>query len=168
MSEFRIRETGQVVSQSEIRHLYPNSSLPRVWDSVVFEDLGIDPVLISPEPVNNNPLKAVRRSGVEQDSKGNWVQKYEVVDMFADTIDDQGNVTTKAQHEEAFLAIRSATQWANVRQQRDQMLKDTDWVSIRAADTGVSMDSAWSTYRQALRDVTQQDDPFNIQWPERP
>lgn len=168
MAEFRIRETGELVSQGELRRRNPNTSLPGIWNESVFEALGIDPVFLAPQPSNTDPLKTVRRNGVEQDSKNNWVEKYELVDMFSDTTDENGNTITKAQQEEAFLAKRAEDQWINIRQQRDQMLKETDWMSIRAAETGVAMDSAWSTYRQALRDVTQQEDPFNIQWPSKP
>jgi hypothetical protein len=39
------------------------------------------------------------------------------------------------------------------------MLKDTDWTQV--ADSPVDK-TAWATYRQALRDITTQADPFNI------
>jgi len=168
MAEFRIRESGELVSQGELRRRNPNTSLPKVWNDSVFDFLGVDPVMASPQPSNTDPLKTVRRNGVEQDANGNWVEKYDVVDMFSDTTDEEGNVTTKAQHEEAYLARRSEEQWINIRQQRDQMLKDTDWMSIRAADTSVAINTAWAQYRQALRDLTQQQDPFAIQWPVQP
>jgi hypothetical protein len=66
------------------------------------------------------------------------------------------------------MAARSATQWTAIRSDRDNRLKDTDWVSIRAADTATPMSTEWSTYRQALRDVTTQSDPFSITWPTKP
>lgn len=59
-------------------------------------------------------------------------------------------------------------QWALVKTQRDQLLASSDWRVIRAADTGVPITDSWKTYRQALRDVTQQPDPFNITWPPIP
>lgn len=61
-----------------------------------------------------------------------------------------------------------ADQWALVKVQRDQLLTQTDWRVIRAVDQGIPLDEAWKTYRQALRDVTTQPDPFNITWPEPP
>jgi hypothetical protein len=87
--------------------------------------------------------------------------------MFADTT-VEGVTTTKAQHEETFMAARNATQWTAIRSDRDNRLKETDWVSIRAADTATPMSTEWSTYRQALRDITTQSDPFNITWPTKP
>lgn len=40
------------------------------------------------------------------------------------------------------------------RSQRDNLLAETDWVVIKAQETGVAVDAAWATYRQALRDIT--------------
>ena len=167
MSDYRIRETGQVLSQGEVRRLHWNTSFPAVWDASVCEFIGIDPVLQAPQPTNTDPLKTIRLNGVVQDSLGNWVQNWEVVDLFADTT-VEGVTTTKAQHEEAFMARRNTERWTQVRSQRDSLLKDTDWLSIRAADTVTPMPTEWSTYRQALRDVTEQSDPFNIVWPTKP
>jgi hypothetical protein len=167
MSQYRIRATGQVLSQGEVRRLHWNTSFPAVWDASVCEFIGIDPVLQAPEPSNTDPLKTIRLNGVVQDSLGNWVQNWEVVDLFTDTT-VEGVTTTKAQHEEAFMARRNTERWTQVRSQRDSLLKDTDWLSIRAADTITPMPTEWSTYRQALRDVTEQSDPFNIVWPTKP
>ena len=167
MTQYRIRETGEVLSQGEVRRLHSNTSFPAVWDSAVCEFIGIDPVLQAPQPENTDPLKTVRLDGTVQDSLGNWVQNWEVVDLFSDTT-VEGVTTTKAQHEEAFMARRNTERWTQIRSQRDSLLKDTDWLSIRAADTGTPMPTEWSTYRQALRDVTGQEDPFNIVWPTKP
>ena len=167
MANFRIRETGEVVSQGELRRRHWNTSFPAVWNQDVFEHIGIDPIFAAPQPTNTDPLKTVRQNGVVQDGNGKWVDNYEIVDMFADTT-DEGVTTTKAQHEEAFMAARSATQWTAIRSERDRRLNETDWVSIRAADTAAPMSAEWSAYRQALRDITTQSDPFSITWPIKP
>ena len=60
------------------------------------------------------------------------------------------------------LQSRIDTQWQVIRTQRNQMLKDTDWTQV--ADAPVDQ-AVWATYRQALRDITTQDDPFKITWP---
>jgi hypothetical protein len=60
------------------------------------------------------------------------------------------------------------TLWRWVRQERDERLKVCDWVALRAADTGLPMDSAWKDYRQSLRDITNQPNPANIVWPTPP
>ena len=57
------------------------------------------------------------------------------------------------------------TQWADVRNIRDRRLAETDWVTARAYELGTAVPINYATYRQALRDVTNQPDPFNITWP---
>lgn len=56
-------------------------------------------------------------------------------------------------------------QWASVRRQRDQMLASTDW---RVLPDVPGDQTGWLEYRQALRDITIQDDPFNVVWPQDP
>jgi hypothetical protein len=63
------------------------------------------------------------------------------------------------------LKSRVDTQWVVIRSQRNQILKDTDWTQL--ADAPVD-DLAWAVYRQALRDITTQTDPFKIVWPKHP
>ena len=63
------------------------------------------------------------------------------------------------------LQARVDTQWQTIRIQRNQMLKDCDWTQL--ADSPVDR-AAWAAYRQALRDITVQSDPFNIEWPVSP
>lgn len=60
------------------------------------------------------------------------------------------------------LQAKVDTEWNAIRSQRNQRLKDTDWTQV--ADAPVDK-AAWATYRQALRDITTQDDPFNVTWP---
>ena len=55
------------------------------------------------------------------------------------------------------------------RAKRDRLLSESDWVTIRATDTGTPVPTEWQTYRQALRDITEQTGfPENIEWPEKP
>jgi hypothetical protein len=52
---------------------------------------------------------------------------------------------------------------------RDRLLFMSDWVVIKAAETGVSEGQEWKDYRQALRDVTSQPGfPWEINWPKAP
>jgi len=59
-------------------------------------------------------------------------------------------------------------QWAKVKSQRNMLLSQSDWVTVRAADIGMPPPQAWLDYRQALRDITTQGDPYNIVWPVQP
>lgn len=57
----------------------------------------------------------------------------------------------------------------NVRSQRDMLLSESDWVSIRSIDKGQPIDGVWAEYRQSLRDLTdQQGFPYSVTWPVRP
>ena len=57
-----------------------------------------------------------------------------------------------------------ARKWENIRNQRNEKLKLTDW----RAGSDLTLSDAWKTYRQALRDVPTQSDPDNITWPTEP
>ena len=59
-------------------------------------------------------------------------------------------------------------QWYIVKSQRDQFLQQSDWRVVKASDTGIPLSQEWKDYRQALRDITTQADPFNIIWPTPP
>ena len=55
------------------------------------------------------------------------------------------------------------------RAKRDRLLTESDWVTIRATDTGDPVPTEWQTYRQALRDITEQTGfPEEIEWPQEP
>lgn len=54
----------------------------------------------------------------------------------------------------------------SIRAQRNKLLKDSDWTQV--ADARVDK-AAWATYRQALRDITEQDGfPVNVEFPAEP
>lgn len=163
MGEYRNRNSGEVMTMGQLRKLFSNVSLPKVWNQNVFDSLGIDPVLITPKPETTGYTQAVR-DGATQDVNGNWVQAWVERDMFSDTTED-GVTTTKAEHEAAYQARLDAEAAANVRSQRDQKLKDTDWMGL----SDVTMSTDWATYRQALRDIPSQEGfPNTITWPNEP
>jgi len=167
--EYRIQSTGELKTQGEVRRMHSNTSLPKVWDTNVCTALGIDPVFETPKPETTGYTQAVR-NGATQDTNGNWVQAWTVVDMFADTTED-GVTTTKAEHEAAYQADLDAKAAASVRATRDAKLEESDWMVIRSAETGVALDSNWATYRQALRDITDHanfPDLEEADWPEAP
>ncbi len=57
----------------------------------------------------------------------------------------------------------------NIRQTRDEKLELSDWMAIRASEGGTATPSDWITYRQALRDIPEQEGfPDEIDWPVEP
>ena len=56
-----------------------------------------------------------------------------------------------------------------VRSERDRLLNDTDWIILRYLDQGDEVPSEWKEYRQALRDVPEQEGfPGSVDWPIMP
>ncbi len=170
MSEYRERKTGEVKTQGEWRAVFKNMSLPKVWNSNVCDAMNIDPVLASPA-ATTSAYQTSARDGVEQDSNGNWVEKYVARDMFADTTetDEDGNetTTTKSQHEAAYQATLDAATAVTNRATRDTKLAETDWHGM----SDVTMSSEMTTYRQALRDLPDHSNWPNLEdadWPTKP
>ena len=165
MSEYRIRSTGEVKTQGQIRSMHPNVSLPKVWNANVNETLGIDPVLASPKPDPSGDYKVVVRNGVEQDANGNWVYAWTENNMFQEYTDDEGTVITVQAQIDAKVAADNAALASTERATRDDLLKATDHYGL----SDVSMTEAMTAYRQALRDVPQQAGfPQTITWPTKP
>jgi len=63
---------------------------------------------------------------------------------------------------------KDAEQWKIVRWQRDRKLSVCDWTVLPDVPITTEKREEWETYRQELRDVTDQSDPFNITWPTPP
>lgn len=165
MSEYRIRSTGEVKTQGQIRSMHPNVSLPKVWNTNVNETLGIDPVLASPAPAPSGDYKVVVRNGVEEDANGNWVYAWTENDMFQEYTDEDGVTHSVADQQAAYDAQNTATLAASERAKRDSLLKETDHFGL----SDVTMSAEMTTYRQALRDVPQQEGfPSTITWPTKP
>lgn len=66
------------------------------------------------------------------------------------------------------IDARLINQWSSIRFFRGQKLKDSDWTQLPDAPLTAEQKSTWAAYRQALRDITTQTDPFNISWPIAP
>lgn len=76
-----------------------------------------------------------------------------------------GSTPTASEMEEIIEEAKTEEQWSNVRIKRTRLLAESDYTQLG----DFSGDSAaWLEYRQALRDVTNQDDPFNIVYPTKP
>jgi hypothetical protein len=169
MSEYRERTTGEVKTQGQWRADFAHMSLPRVWKAATLDALNLDAVLASPAATTTAYQISVR-DGVEQDSKGNWVEKYVAKDMFADTT-EEGVTTTKAEHEAAYQATLDAATAEGHRVTRNKLLADSDWTQINDSPLSNEDKTAWATYRQELRGITDLDSWPNLaddDWPVAP
>jgi len=152
--EYRLRSTGQTVSATDLKRMNPNTSLPRVWSANTLDLLGADPVLESPKPSPDGTYRVVLRDQLQQDSKGNWMWSWKQADMFSNFTDEEGVVHTKEQQEQEYQARLDEQAAESVRQQRDRLLAETDWMVTKASETGESLPAEVLAYRQSLRDIT--------------
>ena len=170
MSEYRERTTGEVKSQGQWRADFAHMSLPRVWKAATLDAMNLDPVLASPAATTTAYQISVR-DGVEQDANGNWVERYVARDMFADTTDEDGVTTTKAEHEAAYQARLDADTAAAHRATRNKLLDDTDWTQMNDSPLSNEDKTAWATYRNELRNLPDDDAWPNLSdedWPVQP
>lgn len=59
-------------------------------------------------------------------------------------------------------------QWQLVAEQRDSILYSCDWTQLPDVPLTPEQVGQWRVYRQEVRDVMNQPDPFNIVWPVAP
>lgn len=144
MPDYRIRASGEVIS--DLRNAFPNSSIPQPPSAADLNALGVDPILEGAQPTLTQFQSAVREGPTE--INGQWFWTYTAIDWDADAI-----------------AVATERQWEAVRADRNKRLVDSDWTQLPDAPVDAAV---WATYRQALRDVTTQADPFAIVWPEQP
>ena len=164
MSEYRIKATGEVKSQNQLKKDNPNVSLPRVWNVNVFETLGIDPVFEFSKPDATGDYKIVVRNGVEQDAENNWVYAWSEKNMFSKYTDKDDVVHTKAEQEKEYQARIDAEKAEGMRTQRNELLAQTDFYAL----SDVTMSDEMKTYRQALRDLPTHKDWPKSTFPEKP
>jgi len=73
-----------------------------------------------------------------------------------------GNVRNETPEEAAAARPTADQAWANVRAQRNKLLAECDWTQLPDAPVDAAV---WAVYRQALRDITTQANPFKLSWP---
>jgi len=150
--------------ESEFR-AYTKANGGPSWDittTEVLTALGADVVFEGAQASGGTVYQYSQASGVEQ-VDGKWYTKYVLGPIFTD------GETTAAEQETAYKATKDAEQAKSVRSTRDSKLAESDWRVIKAAETATTLDAAWATYRQALRDVTAQSGfPWTITWPDAP
>ena len=109
---------------------------------------------------------------------GYWQAVSEVPDFIRETY-PKGTVAVPLKPGRDFKY--DGTQWIEVappapsaeeiRSDRDALLAKSDWTQLPDAQSAMSTElkAAWATYRQALRDVPQQEGfTANVLWPSKP
>lgn len=80
MNYFRLRNTGQIVSENEYRAMYPNISFP-----AVLVPLDADAIIETPAPTITKYQRTFK-NGVKQDAKLNWVWDWDIEGMSPEEI----------------------------------------------------------------------------------
>ena len=142
--KYAILDGTTVKSTGTIQQLFPNTS---------FSIAGVNADFLTA----NNVVELV-----ENLSFTTPTQKLSIVDAYVDS-GKAYSVKVESTTSEEQTTITNQ-QWSNIRLQRDKLLQATDW----RASSDSTLSDAWKNYRQALRDVPTQSDPFNITWPEQP
>lgn len=134
-------------SIGQLRKDNPGTSFPKNPSEALLAEWGVFPVTPVAQPSVDHTKNVIEKPPVNVNGK--WTQVWEVADATAQEISQ-----------------RLADKANAVREQRDTLLTQTDWTQV--ADAPVDK-AAWATYRQALRDLPQQDGfPVMIVWPTKP
>ena len=130
----------------QLRADFPNVSLPaELSDESLVE---WDMYVVTPTPMPNDYTKNIT----------------EGTPVLTDGVYYQNWIQTDASQSE--IDYRLENQWEEVRIIRNELLKESDWTQL--SDISQTIKDLWSTYRQQLRDITNQQNPFNIEWPVKP
>ena len=111
------------------------------------------------KPNSNYNIRSNEYSGLE------WLDS-------ADTKPTETEINNKISELDAAEAMKL------LREERNILLSETDWMVIKSQETGVAMSDAWKTYRQALRDLPASSTPSldanydldltSVTWPTEP
>jgi hypothetical protein len=130
----------------ELREAYPNVSLPAQLSDEALSDWGMYSVTSTQIP--NDYTKNIT----------------EGTPVLTDGVYYQNWVITNATESE--INYRLENQWEEIRLIRNQLLAECDWTQL--SDVSQIIKDLWTVYRQELRDITNQQNPFNIEWPIKP
>ena len=74
--------------------------------------------------------------------------------------------TTAVEQEAAYKAQKDTEFAKSARDSRDKLLAECDWLVVKALELSQAVPAEWVAYRQALRDLPQQEGfPVTINWP---
>lgn len=141
-----IVDKGKVTAIGDYRTLFPNTSFSAGGPDDAFLLANNALKVNAFKPYNQATQKLV---GCDPYIDGEWVYTVKVENLTPEDI-----------------AARNAAQAAKVRAERNARLAACDWTQLPDAPVDRA---AWATYRQALRDISDQPGfPWEINWPTEP
>lgn len=134
-------------SIQKLRADNPNVSFPTDPTEATLAEWGVFTLHAGVQPVVDHTKNITE--GQPQLIDGKWTQTWVTSDATAQEITE-----------------RLERQSASVRDSRQVLLSASDWTQLPDAPLTDAKRQAWSTYRQALRDITAQAGfPWNVTWP---
>jgi hypothetical protein len=131
-------------SLGQLRKDNPSTSFPKQPSLAGLAEFDVYPVTeVTPDLRDNEKLEKVWVPTLVSDE---WILLHVAV---AKTVED--------------LATESEVKWANLREQRNKLLVETDWNAF----TDVTISEEMTAYRQALRDLPETVDINNIIYPDK-
>jgi hypothetical protein len=122
------------------------------------------PKVISNEILNNFYTYKVIPVGLDD---SDYTKNYEEdTPIQSGSVYIQNWLITSASVEE--ITERENIQWDEVRSERNRLLTQCDWTQMSDTPISGSKLTEWQTYRQSLRDITTESNPFKIIWPSKP
>ena len=100
---------------------------------------------------------------VSIDANFNCITEEDIINASKDTKEDRLLGTDPY---ELIEDLRKTADWFAIREERNKLLKSTDWITGRDVPENTKL--KWEKYREELRDITKQLDPKNIIWPTKP
>ena len=144
MPEYRIRSTGEVLTDDQFRKRHKNTSFSRLLDEDLLDAFDTDIVFEGPQKQGPPPYSQTYRDGVEK-INGRWYTKYSIRQQDKEPIDKQYA--------------------ENIRNRRNNLIKESDWRAVSDRE----LEPEWKEYRQALRDISKQEGfPHDVKWPVDP
>lgn len=154
--KFRHNETGQIFnSEGEFRLAHPNVSFPVVLDQNALEYANVSTVAEVPSP-EHTIFQRVDYDGIQL-INGTWTEVWSIHPKYDDPTEQS-----------AWEAECLDVQWGIVRTERNRLLTETDYIDLPNTPVTTDCKNNFLIYRQSLRNITQQTDPYNITWPQQP
>lgn len=137
-------------SVQNLKNENPSISFPTIIADSLLESFNIYKVQTKSSGYDSDDTKDVTE--VTPTLSGSvYVQTYNITDADEETINKRREI-----------------KWSEVRSNRDSLLSECDWTQFNDSPISGSTLTDWQTYRQSLRDITNQSTPYDITWPNRP
>ena len=118
--------------------------------------------------INGTKLHAMEystdiKSGIiklQNDGQGDYIKEWNHADR--QPTDDAINAFDDTEY-------KTNEAWRKIRKERNQLLKDSDYIMVSDAPITAEKKEEWETYRQSLRDIPQTfSNPDDVTYPDKP